>query len=71
MQPTGWIFYQSKHCGLPQHTLCDLSSWNYEFDSDFECGNICVSAPILRQRACMIAALEKSAAFHFGLENDQ
>ncbi|ABV38600.1 hypothetical protein Ssed_3996 [Shewanella sediminis HAW-EB3] len=71
MLPSGWIFYQSKHCGLSQHISCEMSPWDLKFDSRFEYSNIYVSAPALRQSACIIVASEKSAAFHFGLTNDK
>lgn len=71
MQPSGWIFYQSKHCGLSQHSSCEMSPWDLKFDSQFECRKIYVSDPALRQSACIIVASKKNAAFHFGLAKDK
>ncbi|SDI35497.1 regulatory protein, luxR family [Ferrimonas sediminum] len=70
MQPTGWIFYQSKCHDLSQHASCEMRSWDLKFDAEFECSNICVSRPALRQSACAVLASEKSVAFHFGLATD-
>ncbi|RTR31690.1 hypothetical protein EKG39_13330 [Shewanella atlantica] len=71
MQPTGWIFYQSKHCGLSRYASYEISPWDLKFDSRFECSKIYVSDPALRQSACVIVASEKNAAFHFTQAKDK
>ncbi|WP_417348510.1 LuxR C-terminal-related transcriptional regulator [Ferrimonas sp.] len=71
MLPSGWIFYQSARQELWRHTSWDMAPWDLRFDARFECSNIHVSDPRLRQSACALLASEKGAAFHFGLASDR